>query len=53
MGHLAGLNSAWHSASDADRGNLLLSRWQCNQLLTEAETADLSIALLHRLRGQA
>ncbi|MBK9369612.1 MAG: SUMF1/EgtB/PvdO family nonheme iron enzyme [Deltaproteobacteria bacterium] len=45
--HLAGLNSAWLSASDNDRGNLLLSRWQCNQLLAGADTADLTIALLH------
>ena len=29
--HLAGFNSAWLSASDADRGNLVLSRWQCHQ----------------------
>ena len=45
--HLAGLNSAWLSASDNDRGNLVLSRWQCNQLLTGSDTADLTIALLH------
>ncbi|MBK9367636.1 MAG: SUMF1/EgtB/PvdO family nonheme iron enzyme [Deltaproteobacteria bacterium] len=45
--HLAGLNSAWLSASDADRGNLVLSRWQCNQLLTGADDADLTIALMH------
>jgi formylglycine-generating enzyme required for sulfatase activity/predicted phosphodiesterase len=45
--HLAGFNSAWLSASDADRGNLLLSRWQCNELLKGAEDADLTIALLH------
>jgi predicted MPP superfamily phosphohydrolase len=45
--HLAGLNSAWLSASDNDRGNLLLSRWQCNQLLAGSDTADLTIALLH------
>jgi formylglycine-generating enzyme required for sulfatase activity/predicted MPP superfamily phosphohydrolase len=45
--HLAGFNSAWLSGSDQDRGNLVLSRWQCNELLKEAETADLSIALLH------
>ena len=45
--HLAGLNSAWLSASDNDRGNLMLSRWQCNELLAESDTADLTIALLH------
>ncbi|MCK6522049.1 metallophosphoesterase, partial [Myxococcota bacterium] len=45
--HLAGLNSAWLSASDNDRGSLLLSRWQCNQLLAGSDTADLTIALLH------
>jgi formylglycine-generating enzyme required for sulfatase activity/predicted MPP superfamily phosphohydrolase len=45
--HLAGLNSAWLSASDNDRGNLVLSRWLCNQLLTGSDTADLTIALLH------
>jgi formylglycine-generating enzyme required for sulfatase activity/predicted phosphodiesterase len=45
--HLAGLNSAWLSASDSDRGNLILSRWQCHQLLAGADDADLTIALLH------
>jgi predicted MPP superfamily phosphohydrolase len=45
--HLAGFNSAWLSASDADRGNLVLSRWLCNELLKGAEDADLTIALLH------
>jgi tetratricopeptide (TPR) repeat protein/predicted phosphodiesterase len=45
--HLAGFNSAWLSASNADRGSLLLSRWQCNQLLAGADEADLTIALLH------
>jgi formylglycine-generating enzyme required for sulfatase activity/predicted MPP superfamily phosphohydrolase len=45
--HLAGFNSAWLSASDYDRGNLVLSRWQCNELLNDAENADLTIALLH------
>ena len=45
--HLAGFNSAWLSASDNDRGNLVLSRWQCNQLLDGADDADLTIALLH------
>ncbi|MCK6522050.1 SUMF1/EgtB/PvdO family nonheme iron enzyme [Myxococcota bacterium] len=45
--HLAGLNSAWLSASNGDYGNLVLSRWQCNQLLAGAEGADLTIALMH------
>jgi formylglycine-generating enzyme required for sulfatase activity/serine/threonine protein kinase len=45
--HLAGFNSAWLSSSDADRGNLVLSRWLCHQLLAGAEDADLTIALLH------
>ena len=45
--HVAGFNSAWLSASGNDRGNLVLSRWQCNQLLDGAERADLTIALLH------
>ena len=45
--HVAGFNSAWLSASDNDRGNLVVSRWQCNQLLDGADDADLTIALLH------
>ena len=45
--HLAGFNSAWLSADDTDLGRLLVSRWQCHQLLAGAEGADLSIALLH------
>ena len=45
--HLAGFNSAWLSSDDNDLGRLLVSRWQCHQLLAEAAEADLSIALLH------
>ncbi|MCK6514719.1 SUMF1/EgtB/PvdO family nonheme iron enzyme [Myxococcota bacterium] len=45
--HLAGFNSAWLSSDDTDLGRLLVSRWQCHQLLASAEGADLSIALLH------
>ncbi|MCK6522051.1 SUMF1/EgtB/PvdO family nonheme iron enzyme [Myxococcota bacterium] len=45
--HLAGFNSAWLSASDTDRGNLIVSRWQCHQLLAGSHTADLTVALLH------
>ncbi|MCK6522141.1 SUMF1/EgtB/PvdO family nonheme iron enzyme [Myxococcota bacterium] len=45
--HLAGFNSAWLSSDDNDLGRLLVSRWQCHQLLAGAAEADLSIALLH------
>lgn len=45
--HLAGFNSAWLSATNEERGRLLVSRWQCNQLLAGAEEADLAVALLH------
>ena len=47
--HFAGLDSAWMSCGDQDHGQLLLGRWQLNQLIgSEAsEGADLRIALLH------
>ena len=47
--HIAGLDSAWMSSGDQDHGDLLLGRWQLNQLIgSEAsEGADLRIALLH------
>jgi hypothetical protein len=45
--HLAGFNTALLSASDADLGHLVISRWQCNQNLAESDAADLTIALMH------
>lgn len=45
--HLAGFDSALLAASDQDRGQLLLSRWQCHQVLAGADEADLCLALLH------
>lgn len=47
--HIAGLDSAWMSGSDRDRGRLLLGRWQVNQTVLHAdgEGADWRIALVH------
>lgn len=44
---ILGLNSAWASASDADRNNLLLGERQVRDALEQAKKADLRIALLH------
>jgi len=47
--HVAGLDSAWMSSGDSERGKLLLGRWQIHQTIDppEAEGADWRIALLH------
>ncbi len=47
--HLAGLDSAWMSRGDTDRGCLLLGRRQINEtvLHRDGEGADWRIALLH------
>jgi predicted MPP superfamily phosphohydrolase len=47
--HLAGLDSAWMACGDADRGRLLLGRYQINQtvLHPDGEGADWRLALLH------
>jgi hypothetical protein len=45
--HCAALASAWSSADDGDHGKLLLGLWQCNEVLREAERADVVIAALH------
>jgi hypothetical protein len=45
--HCAALASAWLSAEDGDHGKLLLGLWQCNEVLHEAERADVVIAALH------
>ncbi len=42
-----GLNSAWLSAGDEDRGRLALGERQVRQALKAAQDADLRIALLH------
>lgn len=47
--HVAGLDSAWMASGDADRGPLIIGRWQLNQTVDvlEAEGADWRLALLH------
>ncbi len=47
--HLAGLDSAWMSSDDQDRGRLLLGRYQIHQtvLHPDADAADWRLALLH------
>ena len=47
--HLAGLDSAWMSSGDQDRGRLLLGRYQVHQtvLHPDGEDADWRLALLH------
>lgn len=47
--HVAGLDSAWMSCGDQDRGRLLLGRWQVHQtvLTPGTETAQWRIALVH------
>jgi formylglycine-generating enzyme required for sulfatase activity/predicted phosphodiesterase len=47
--HIAGLDSAWMACGDADRGRLLLGRYQINQTVgtKDAEAADWRLALLH------
>ncbi|MCG8357485.1 MAG: SUMF1/EgtB/PvdO family nonheme iron enzyme [Kiloniellales bacterium] len=47
--HFAGLDSAWMSCGDKDRGSLLLGRYQLTQsvMSEEAEGADWRIALMH------
>lgn len=45
--HCAVLASAWLSAEDDDHGKLLLGLWQCNEVLREAERADVVITALH------
>jgi RNA-directed DNA polymerase len=42
---LAGLNSAWFSSSDADRGKLVLGLRQVNEVTNER--GDLCVALIH------
>ena len=44
--HLAGFNSVCFTWED-DPKRLMVSRWQCNQLLTLDDDVDLSIALVH------
>lgn len=48
--HVVGLDSAWMSFDDDDYGNLLLSQYQLNPLLSSGEDSsdpDLRIALMH------
>jgi formylglycine-generating enzyme required for sulfatase activity/predicted MPP superfamily phosphohydrolase len=47
--HIAGLDSAWMACGDADRGRLLLGRYQINQtvLHPDGEGADWRLALMH------
>jgi len=44
---ILGLNSAWASASDADRLRLLLGEQQVRAALKKAKSAEIRIALLH------
>ena len=44
---ILGLNSAWASASDNDRHNLLLGERQVRAALDQAKRADIRIALVH------
>jgi 3',5'-cyclic AMP phosphodiesterase CpdA len=44
---ILGLNSAWASASDADRHNLFLGERQVRTALKQAKRADIRIALMH------
>ena len=44
---ILGLNSAWASASDADRHNLFLGERQVRAALEQAKRADIRIALVH------
>lgn len=45
--HLTGLCSSWLSFSDSEKGNLLVSRWQVNNLMKRAEGAEFSVVLVH------
>jgi predicted MPP superfamily phosphohydrolase len=45
--HVAGLDTAWVSSSDDDKGRLLVSRYQAHAALHEVERADVAIALMH------
>lgn len=45
--HVAGLCSSWAAFCDEDKGRLLLGRAQLHQVLTGAERAHLSVALVH------
>ncbi len=47
--HLAGLDSAWMACSDADRGRLLLGRYQVHETVAhrDGDGADWRIALVH------
>ena len=47
--HVAGFDSAWMACGEADRGRLLLGRYQVNQtvLSQDADDADWRLALLH------
>jgi hypothetical protein len=45
--HCAALASAWLSADGSDHGKLLLGLWQCNEVLRDADDADVVIAALH------
>lgn len=45
--HLAGLCSSWMACSDADKGRLLVARYQLHDALAGADQTDVAIALLH------
>ncbi|MCH8149609.1 MAG: metallophosphoesterase, partial [Planctomycetes bacterium] len=45
--HFAGLCTSWMSCGAEDHGRLIVGRWQVNQLLRDAEKADVSVVLMH------
>lgn len=45
--HVAGLSSSWAAWCDADKGNLLVGRYQLHRVLEGCGTADLVLALVH------
>jgi 7-cyano-7-deazaguanine synthase in queuosine biosynthesis/predicted MPP superfamily phosphohydrolase len=45
--HVAGLDTAWVSSNDEDKGRLLVSRYQAHAALRDVERADVAIALMH------
>jgi hypothetical protein len=45
--HVAGLSSSWAAWCDADKGNLLVGRYQLHRVLEGSGSADLVLALVH------
>lgn len=49
--HVAAFSSAWLAAGDDDHGKLLLGLYQANQVLRDAETAELVVSVMHHPWG--